>query len=264
MICVGPRGNLPAAAGASGVRHNRRRRPHAAQAGRSHSSGGRHEHRRRHHAGCSGAGEGTISGITGPGLAHAIVVSGNGEPGQPGMLTTLALQTRLFSVTFGPNAPVPPSCAPRRRRPPSARDTRSSTPSQASSPCQANSSGRSARTSTLVRPAGRLSIRHHANPGPRADLRMVPGQPPPAPHPCQARRATATGHTNRPPDPSPSCRTPGGSAANELTNPCLAHRIRRSHCGRSPRRHLAVAASSQALHRPGQRLTNLIGGDPTD
>jgi hypothetical protein len=46
--------------------------------------------------------------ITGPGLAHAIVVSGNGEPGQPGMLNTLALQTRLFSVMFGPNAPVPP------------------------------------------------------------------------------------------------------------------------------------------------------------
>ena len=46
--------------------------------------------------------------ITGPGLAHAIVVSGNGEPGQPGMLNTLTLQTRLFSVMFGPNAPVPP------------------------------------------------------------------------------------------------------------------------------------------------------------
>jgi hypothetical protein len=46
--------------------------------------------------------------ITGPGLAHPIVVSGNGEPGQPGMLDALAMQTRLFSVMFGPNAPVPP------------------------------------------------------------------------------------------------------------------------------------------------------------
>jgi hypothetical protein len=46
--------------------------------------------------------------ITGPGLAHAIVVSGNGEPGQAGMLGTLALQTRLFSVMFGPNVPTPP------------------------------------------------------------------------------------------------------------------------------------------------------------
>jgi hypothetical protein len=46
--------------------------------------------------------------ITGPGLAHAIVVSGNGEPGQSGMLGTLALQTRLFSVMFAPNAPTPP------------------------------------------------------------------------------------------------------------------------------------------------------------
>jgi hypothetical protein len=45
--------------------------------------------------------------ISGPGLAHAIVVSGNGEPGQPGTLPTLAQQTWLFSVMFGPNAPMP-------------------------------------------------------------------------------------------------------------------------------------------------------------
>ena len=50
--------------------------------------------------------------ITGPGLAHAIVVSGSGEPGQSGMLATLALQTRLFSVMFGPNAPVPAQLRP--------------------------------------------------------------------------------------------------------------------------------------------------------
>jgi len=54
--------------------------------------------------------------ISGPGLAHAIVVSGNGEPGQPGALPTLAQQTRLFSVMFAPNAPVPP----RLRTPPPA------------------------------------------------------------------------------------------------------------------------------------------------
>jgi len=52
--------------------------------------------------------------ISGPGLAHAIVVSGNGEPGQPGTLPTLAQQTWLFSVMFGPNAPMPP----RLRTPP--------------------------------------------------------------------------------------------------------------------------------------------------
>jgi hypothetical protein len=46
--------------------------------------------------------------ITGPGLAHPIVLTGNGEPGQAGMLATLAMQTSLFSVMFGPNAPVPP------------------------------------------------------------------------------------------------------------------------------------------------------------
>ena len=46
--------------------------------------------------------------ITGPGLAHPIVVSGNGEPGQLGTLATLAEQTGLFSVMFGPNVPLPP------------------------------------------------------------------------------------------------------------------------------------------------------------
>ena len=46
--------------------------------------------------------------ITGPGLAHAMVVSGNGEPGQQGNLSTLTEQTGLFFVLFGPNAGVPP------------------------------------------------------------------------------------------------------------------------------------------------------------
>jgi hypothetical protein len=50
--------------------------------------------------------------ISGPGLAHAIVVSGNGEPGQPGTLSTLAQQTWLFSVMFGPNAPMPAQLRP--------------------------------------------------------------------------------------------------------------------------------------------------------
>src|SRR5262249_16556829 len=54
--------------------------------------------------------------ITGPGVAPPIVVSGNGEPGQPGILGTLTMQTRLFSVMFGPNAPVPPQL----RAPPTA------------------------------------------------------------------------------------------------------------------------------------------------
>src|SRR5215471_7863445 len=39
--------------------------------------------------------------ITGPGLAHTIVVSGNGEPGLPGTLATLAGETSLFTVLFG-------------------------------------------------------------------------------------------------------------------------------------------------------------------
>ena len=56
--------------------------------------------------------------ITGPGLAPAIVVSGNGEPGQQGRLSTLAVQTRLFSVLFGANASVPAQMPPRLRTPP--------------------------------------------------------------------------------------------------------------------------------------------------
>ncbi len=45
--------------------------------------------------------------ITGPGLAHAIVVSGDGEPGQQGRLATLAGQTSLFTVLFGAGGSVP-------------------------------------------------------------------------------------------------------------------------------------------------------------
>jgi hypothetical protein len=45
--------------------------------------------------------------ITGPGLVHAIVVSGPGEPGQPGKLAVLAGQTNLFTVLFGPGGSVP-------------------------------------------------------------------------------------------------------------------------------------------------------------
>jgi len=39
--------------------------------------------------------------ITGAGLVHAIVVSGEGEPGQQGSLASLAEQTNLFTVLFG-------------------------------------------------------------------------------------------------------------------------------------------------------------------
>jgi hypothetical protein len=45
--------------------------------------------------------------ITGPGLVHAIVVSGDGEPGQQGRLATLAGLTGLFTALFGPGAGVP-------------------------------------------------------------------------------------------------------------------------------------------------------------
>jgi len=51
--------------------------------------------------------------ITGPGLTHAIVVSGDGEPGQPGRLATLAGQTYLFTVLFGAGGSVPAPVQPR-------------------------------------------------------------------------------------------------------------------------------------------------------
>jgi len=56
--------------------------------------------------------------ISGPGLAHAIVVSGNGEPGQPGRLGTLAAQTGLFIVLFGANAGVLAQTPKQLRTPP--------------------------------------------------------------------------------------------------------------------------------------------------
>jgi len=49
----------------------------------------------------------TEARITGPGLVHAVVVSGNGEPGQQGKLAALAEQTYLFTLLFGPGGSVP-------------------------------------------------------------------------------------------------------------------------------------------------------------
>src|SRR5205807_6537100 len=56
--------------------------------------------------------------ITGTGLAHAIVVTGSGEPGQPGRLGILAEQTGLFTAMFGANASVPSLTPPRLRAAP--------------------------------------------------------------------------------------------------------------------------------------------------
>jgi hypothetical protein len=51
--------------------------------------------------------------ITGPGLAHGLVVTGNGEPGQLSALSGLAWRTELFTVLFGPGGSIP---APTRLR----------------------------------------------------------------------------------------------------------------------------------------------------
>ena len=57
--------------------------------------------------------------ITGPGLARAIVVSGEGEPGQQGRLARLALQTGLFTVMFGAGASIGGPAPVRLHMPPS-------------------------------------------------------------------------------------------------------------------------------------------------
>lgn len=61
----------------------------------------------------------TQARITGPGLDRAIVISGEGEPGQQGQLATLAGQTGLFTVLFGA-IPGEPALTPLRNAPPSA------------------------------------------------------------------------------------------------------------------------------------------------
>jgi len=45
--------------------------------------------------------------ITGPGLAHPVVISGDGEPGQLGRLAGLAALTGLYTAMFGPGVSEP-------------------------------------------------------------------------------------------------------------------------------------------------------------
>jgi hypothetical protein len=56
--------------------------------------------------------------ITGPALVRAIVVSGNGEPGEQGTLAALAGQAGLFTALFGPDASVPDQTPASLRTPP--------------------------------------------------------------------------------------------------------------------------------------------------
>ena len=58
--------------------------------------------------------------ITGPGLVHAIALSGNGEPGLQSPLATLAGQTGLFTVLFGADSGVTPQTPVLRTPPPRA------------------------------------------------------------------------------------------------------------------------------------------------
>ena len=56
--------------------------------------------------------------ITGPGLTRAVIVSGNGEPGEQDRLASLALQTGLFAVMFGAGASIGRPAPARLHTPP--------------------------------------------------------------------------------------------------------------------------------------------------
>ena len=107
----------------------------------------------------------TQASITGPGLARPVTVSvaagSEALPEQGDALSSLADQTGLFTVLFGPNigdAAMPdsrPGCARRQRRPPSGRSTPSPTRCPALPPHQARPVTRSASTCTRARQAAR-------------------------------------------------------------------------------------------------------------
>ena len=56
--------------------------------------------------------------ITGPGLTRAVIVSGNGEPGEQDRLASLALQTGLFALMFGAGASIGGPAPARLHTPP--------------------------------------------------------------------------------------------------------------------------------------------------
>ena len=103
--------------------------------------------------------------ITGPGLARAIVVSGNGEPGEQGRLASLAEQTGLFTVMFGAGVSGPAPARLHTAPPGASLGPRYTVVYTVPGVIRgrASSSGGSARTSTRARPAGRSSTRRRAS-----------------------------------------------------------------------------------------------------
>ena len=154
--------------------------------------------------------------ITGPGLVHAIVVSGDGEPGQQGRLAMLAGQTSLFTVLFGAGGSVP-------------RPARLHTPPKATlgprytiiytvpgvTPQPGEEFGRIRQDLYPHAAGGPVIYTPPDQPGAQCRPSDGSGQPPPAPHPGQARRSTATGHTSSPPAAHPA-------AAQQASSPTLA------------------------------------------
>ena len=189
--------------------------------------------------------------ITGPGLVRAIVVSGNGEPGEQGRLANLAEQTGLFTVMFGagvtgpgasPAAHAPAGGLPRpavhARLHGARRHTAAGPAVRAGPPGPLPACGRWAGHLHATRPAGlRRAPDGH---------RMAPGPPAADPHAGPARRSAVTGHTGSAAGPPRRGRTSGGGAASGPGNPRLDHRAGRGHRGRGAHRHRVVAAPPQA------------------
>lgn len=192
--------------------------------------------------------------ITGPGLTHATVVSGNGEPGQEGKLSTLAVQTGLFFVLFGPNAGAPPQLrtpSPKGSLGPQYTIIYTVPGGITSHPDEQFGQIRQDLLPTGGRRPARLYTTKPAH-WPIPGVWMAPGQPQLAPYPCPARHSILSGHTGSLPGAPSTCRTPAGGAAGWPTTPALAHRVRRGHRGRSTRLYRAGVAPPQARRHPRQ------------
>jgi hypothetical protein len=203
--------------------------------------------------------------ITGPGLVRAVVVSGNGEPGEQGRLASLAEQTGLFTVMFGAGAGISGAAPARLHSPP---------PQAALGPRYTLVYTVPGVTPRPGQPFGR--VRQDLYPGaaggpliytppgqqgfggPLPVTGWLPGTPAAEPHAGPAWRPAATGRTgsaaDRPPRGStPGSSTPGGStpggASSGRTDPRLDHRAGRGHRGRGTHRHRVLAAPTPAGRR---------------
>ena len=153
--------------------------------------------------------------ITGPGLGRAVVVSGNGEPGEQGRLASLAEQTGLFTVMFGAGASISGPAPARLHTPPpkaslGPRYTLVYTvpgvtprPGQQFGRVRQDLYPGAARRPAHLHAAGPARLR-----GAPDGHRMAPGQAAADPHAGPARRLR---------------RPPGAQAAQQTRRPAAAH-----------------------------------------